>query len=369
MCVYVCVLLHHTYRIGIMQLQKVGKETHLDQSQLISNSTQLPDLNQQKVRPHDIFNEYQKNIVNNNNYNSDNKNRNPVANRKNNKDEINKQLEQQEKLRLSAIVQQSDVTLAHHIDNLSHHNHRTRCYNLNDNKNRSRSKTVSDAQLMGREDKQFTTNANACITQADVCSGDVLKNTLDCIASSKKSRNHKTTSNVLDNAGITNGNICINLQPRTVTMRSLSRFRTRTAVISNSNEQTASNVLPPSHSQSTNSSKLSVLSNIKPLVKRGKRTLSSAQIEREKSDEKNTKLLRKHAASRSLSPLIISSSSDARKQKTKLAIHESNVRRAQRKSLSVESQVQHINSSNKVNKTGNEIIQPNIYVAHRLRKR
>lgn len=42
-------------------------------------------------------------------------------------------------------------------------------------------------------------------------------------------------------------------------------------------------------------------------VKRGKRTLSSTQIEREKSDEKNIKL-KKHAVLRSLSPIIVASS-------------------------------------------------------------
>ncbi|XP_055318667.1 tyrosine-protein phosphatase cdc-14 isoform X2 [Sitodiplosis mosellana] len=42
-------------------------------------------------------------------------------------------------------------------------------------------------------------------------------------------------------------------------------------------------------------------------MKRGKRTLSSTQIEREKSDEKNIKL-KKHAVLRSLSPILVASS-------------------------------------------------------------
>lgn len=42
-------------------------------------------------------------------------------------------------------------------------------------------------------------------------------------------------------------------------------------------------------------------------VKRGKRTLSSTQIEREKSDEKNIKL-KKHAVLRSLSPILVTTS-------------------------------------------------------------
>lgn len=44
-----------------------------------------------------------------------------------------------------------------------------------------------------------------------------------------------------------------------------------------------------------------------PSIKRGKRTLSSTQIEREKSDEKTVKL-KKHAVLRSLSPILVASS-------------------------------------------------------------
>lgn len=67
----------------------------------------------------------------------------------------------------------------------------------------------------------------------------------------------------------------------------------------------------PSASQSPQSTnKITIQSN---LIKRGKRTLSSTQIEREKADEKSVKVLKKHAALRSLSPLLVTSSRTAKK--------------------------------------------------------
>lgn len=49
------------------------------------------------------------------------------------------------------------------------------------------------------------------------------------------------------------------------------------------------------------------------LIKRGKRTLSSTQIEREKADEKSVKVIKKHAALRSLSPLLGANTRSAKK--------------------------------------------------------
>lgn len=378
MCVSVCFI--HTYRIGVMQLQKVAKETQPDStSQIISSPSDLPDL-KQKMRHHDLLNEYQKNIANNNNNNSNSDNKNSsnllMANRKSNKDEINKQLEQQEKLRLATIQQQqrqSDTIVDDHLDNQFHQNHRPRYHNhLHDNKSRNRSKTVSETTTatttIGRTVISPMTLTANCSPDVDDNSCEFLKSAMDSIGNRKKSRTQKTTANALDNADIANGNICISL-PRTVVKRSLSRFRTRTTACASNIEQCTTNMLS---SQPSGSSKLNVLTNIKPLIKRGKRTLSSAQLEREKSDEKNTKLLRKHVASRSLSPLLAgATAAEARKQKSKLAIHESNAaRRAQRKSLSIESQTTQSDPAAKANKTGNnQIIQPHSYVALRLRKR
>lgn len=58
------------------------------------------------------------------------------------------------------------------------------------------------------------------------------------------------------------------------------------------------------------------------LIKRGKRTLSSTQIEREKSDEKNIKL-KKHAVLRSVSPIIVASTA---RNSMKKIIHSSNTK-------------------------------------------
>lgn len=66
----------------------------------------------------------------------------------------------------------------------------------------------------------------------------------------------------------------------------------------------------PQTSHSSPSNKAAIANH---LIKRGKRTLSSTQIEREKGDEKSVKVIKKAAALRSLSPLLGANTRSAKK--------------------------------------------------------
>lgn len=109
-----------------------------------------------------------------------------------------------------------------------------------------------------------------------------------------------------------NGNILdntISTDSTTVTPRIICRNRIRPSI-----KCTAQSQLPCSKVISGSVSTT--------LIKRGKRTLSSTQIEREKSDEKNIKL-KKHAVLRSVSPIIVASTA---RGSIKKIIHSSNTK-------------------------------------------
>lgn len=122
-----------------------------------------------------------------------------------------------------------------------------------------------------------------------------------CAQSNVTSLNQIDRRSPYTDADLINGNILTApcTESTTVTPRIICRNRSRTSttkcVQSSSstcgmNKTNNNSTIPPN-----------------PSMKRGKRTLSSTQIEREKSDEKNIKL-KKHAVLRSLSPILVTTS-------------------------------------------------------------
>lgn len=106
-----------------------------------------------------------------------------------------------------------------------------------------------------------------------------------------------THSSSFTNADLVNGNI-LNIIPCTDSTKAPPRIICR-----NRSRISTKCAQPQILCNKTNTSGTIVNTS----MKRGKRTLSSTQIEREKSDEKNIKL-KKHAVLRSLSPILVASS-------------------------------------------------------------
>lgn len=172
----------------------------------------------------------------------------------------------------------SSTTTSHTHSLTASHNQRNRIY-LRNHLSRSRSKTVT-----GTEECKSINRNPLKITDEDVLNGNI---------------------------GICNDQY----DPREKLRRSSMRNYTRTAILNdiacgipttdgidrdNNNKLKSSNI---GERDATTIGTCGV-----PSVKRNKRTLSSTHIEREKSDEKNIKLLRRNVvALRTLSPLMVAS--------------------------------------------------------------
>lgn len=167
---------------------------------------------------------------------------------------------------------------------------------------RSRSKTVATNLCDNRCDlTTATTNDPLRITkrktsQVRLCSHANISSPLEATGGDRRSP--------FTDADVINGNV-LNTTPctasttttNTVTPRIICRNRSRTSTKCTLSPAPCSKII--TGACSTVASSMS--------MKRGKRTLSSTQIEREKSDEKNIKL-KKHAVLRSLSPILVASS-------------------------------------------------------------
>lgn len=176
----------------------------------------------------------------------------------------------------SSSTSSSTITSHTHSLTASHNNQRNRIY-LRNHVSRSRSKTVS-----GAEEIKLNNRSPSKITDEDVLNGNV---------------------------GICSGYH----DPREKLRRSSMRNYTRTAILNdiacgiptaNGIDRDNNNKLKPHIGERDviGTGTCAVV----PSAKRNKRTLSSTHIEREKSDEKNIKLLRKNAvALRTLSPLMV----------------------------------------------------------------
>lgn len=172
----------------------------------------------------------------------------------------------------------SSTTTSHSHSLTASNNQRNRIY-LRNHVSRSRSKTVS-----GAEESKLTNRIPSTLTDDDVLNGNV---------------------------AICNGHY----DTREKLRRSSMRNYTRTANLNGiaCGIPTAANGIDRDNNNKLKTSvgERDVMAtgtcNV-PSVKRNKRTLSSTHIEREKSDEKNIKLLRKNAiALRTLSPLMAAS--------------------------------------------------------------
>lgn len=193
------------------------------------------------------------------------------------------------------IANMSGTTLQHsHCLDSSVHDHLTqKC--VTNHLQRNRSKTVSceiannikndvglsmndHCQLNKRKTGQNRSYTQTKLTEADHLNGNIL-DSITCTDAS-------TVNNINNN---NNNNISSRLLNRNRSQTTATRF------VSQSQQQSCSKA-------ATNT-----------LIKRGKRTLSSTQIEREKSDEKNVKVIKKNAALRSLSPLLVTSTRSSKK--------------------------------------------------------
>lgn len=241
----------------------------------------------------------------------------------------------------SSTTSSTTTTTTSHTHSLTaFHNQRNRIY-LRNHVSRSRSKTVS-----GTDDSKLNKRSPSTITDADVNG----------------------------NIGICNGHYV----QREKLRRSSMRNYTRTDIDLATGLQAANGTVRDEQDVTASGTQ-----NV-PSVKRNKRTLSSTHIEREKSDEKNIKLLRKNAvALRTLSPLMIpaSTSIGANKTNKQLTCDEHIIGPTNKRSQSIctsltaampqksnatdtKSGINSNNNNNNISPTNN-----NSYVALRLRKR
>lgn len=248
----------------------------------------------------------------------------------------------------------STTTTSNHISHsiTASNNQRNRIY-LRNHVSRSRSKTVS-----GTDDIKLTNRIPSTINDDDVLNGNV---------------------------GICNGQY----DTREKLRRSSVRNYTRTTILND----IACGIPTANGIDRDNNNKLKTTSigerdvmatgtcNV-PSVKRNKRTLSSTHIEREKSDEKNIKLLRKNAiALRTLSPLMAASNQTsstligATKTNKQIACDEHMIGPTNKRSQSICTSLaatvpQKSNATNNSNNNNNISTSNNTnYVALRLRKR
>lgn len=242
------------------------------------------------------------------------------------------------------------TTTSHTHSLTAFHNQRNRIY-LRNHVSRSRSKTVS-----GTDDSKLNKRSPSMITDADVNG----------------------------NIGICNGHYV----QREKLRRSSMRNYTRTDIdLATGLQATNGDVRDSVNKLKSNNDEQDVTiagtQNV-PSVKRNKRTLSSTHIEREKSDEKNIKLLRKNAvALRTLSPLMIpaSTSIGANKTNKQLTCDEHIIGPTNKRSQSICTSLtaampQKSNATdtksginNNSNNNNNSPTNNNSYVALRLRKR
>lgn len=169
-----------------------------------------------------------------------------------------------------------DNNQIHHSCHSHHNNQQTvktqRTHLLSHGINcRGRSKTVST----NTNSNQLISNNNNTIGNPSLLSNDT-----------KNSRN-STTINEIDRL---NGNVCTNLD--TIGSARAVISQTRRIIGRNRSRTTISDPKCTHLQQCVTKTSASILNTV-PSVKRGKRTLSSTQIEREKSDVKNIKVLKK----------------------------------------------------------------------------
>lgn len=254
------------------------------------------------------------------------------------------------------------TTTTSHIHSLTaSHNQRNRIY-LRNHVSRSRSKTVTGAE-------------------------------------ETKSNNHRSQSTIIDE-DVLNGNVGIfgglHDDPREKLRRSSMRNYTRAAILNdiacgtptangiecdNGNIKVKSRMGDRDGISGTSTAMV-------PSAKRNKRTLSSTHIEREKSDGKNIKLLRKNAAAlRTLSPLMVGANQASTSIGASNQINNNNKQFAcddriigmtnkRSQSICTSSSVAVPRKSNAIdtksggmNSNNNNNISTNSYVALRLRKR
>lgn len=173
---------------------------------------------------------------------------------------------------------------------------------------RSRSKTVSTTPCENNRNEPLDPtvvdncriNKRKC-NQVRLCSqSNIPRLEYSELRSTQASHTLNEADHLNGNSVLSNTNTCTDsTRLGNISSRLIGRNRSRTTTIKcgQSPQQTSSKVI---------NNNLIVTN---PSMKRGKRTLSSTQIEREKSDEKNIKVLKKHTVLRSLSPLLLATGS------------------------------------------------------------
>lgn len=169
---------------------------------------------------------------------------------------------------------------------------------------RSRSKTVSTGpcdcntykthvrlDLATMSTNANTRNSKRKTSQIRGCSQHVCATQMPLEMSDRRGANeHSFTDIDLINGNVLDNSPCTNSTTITPRLMCRNRIRTTTTTATTSGATAAGKCSYKANATAANT-----------LMKRGKRTLSSTQIEREKSDEKNIKLLR------SLSPILVAS--------------------------------------------------------------
>lgn len=195
----------------------------------------------------------------------------------------------------------------HCIDEQSNDNLAGKTLNRRIHLHRSRSKTVSTTPSENnRCDMDPTTLENCRISKRK--SNQVRLCSQPNVPRLEYTTERRTAQSIFNETDHLNGNVMDTVAGNDT--RKLNNISPRLIGRNHSRTTTKCNPIQQSCSKVAVTNTLAVNTS----MKRGKRTLSSTQIEHEKSDEKNIKVLKKHVVLRSLSPLLIATGSTRTKK-------------------------------------------------------